>query len=104
MTFQISILTANKNYFEAFSIIKLSLLKSYFVATKALKCGFLSSGVRNWYLQARVSDSHANIESSLKQVIIVLLIGKKKTCNKPLKSKSMLHCNTVIKFTLMYIH
>ena len=53
-----------------------------FDAVKVLKCGDLSSGVWSWYLQLRLSLSHAKIESSLKHVMIVLLRGRKNTWNK----------------------
>ena len=51
----------------------------YLVVANALKRGACPSGTVNWNLQLSVSDSHANIESSLKHVMIVLLNGKKRT-------------------------
>lgn len=53
---------------------------SYLVVVKSLKFGGLPSGMRSWYLHVSESDSQANMESSLKQVIIVLLRGRKNTC------------------------
>lgn len=52
---------------------------TYLVTANALKCGGFPSGMCSWYLQLSVSVSHAKMVSSLKQVIMVLLIGMKNT-------------------------
>ena len=49
---------------------------------KVLKAGRSPSGVLSWNLHCRVSASHANTVSSLNAVRIVLLRGRKNTCNR----------------------
>lgn len=61
----------------AFRVFKIAI---YLVTAKTLYSNVEpSTGVGNWYLQCRVSNSHAKTELSLKQLRMVLLNGRKNT-------------------------